>query len=130
MVVLLPIAWRFGKGSRIRLAIAGADIDNYGQVPHGSPPVAAARTSLSALSMAGIVPAGGRNCSKMGNAKLEHDVDREHTEQGQSAQYINALDPARWGDGALCGQRTGSVGSPVDLGGDHRTLPRLATVEA
>jgi len=39
VVVLLPIAWRFGKGSRIRLAIAGADIDNYGQVPHGSPPV-------------------------------------------------------------------------------------------
>ena len=26
-------------GGRIRLAIAGADIDNYGQVPHGSPPV-------------------------------------------------------------------------------------------
>jgi uncharacterized protein len=39
VVVLLPTAWRFGKGSRIRLAIAGADADHYGQVPHGSPPV-------------------------------------------------------------------------------------------
>jgi predicted acyl esterase len=39
VVVLLPTAWRFGKGSRIRLTIAGADVDNYGQVPHGRPPV-------------------------------------------------------------------------------------------
>jgi predicted acyl esterase len=38
VIVLLPIARRFAKGSRIRVAIAGADIDNYGQVPHGSPP--------------------------------------------------------------------------------------------
>src|SRR5246127_418306 len=35
----LPTAWRFGKASRIRLAIAGADADHYGQVPHGRPPV-------------------------------------------------------------------------------------------
>ena len=35
----MPTAWRFGKGSRIRLAIAGADADHYGQVPHGRPPV-------------------------------------------------------------------------------------------
>ncbi|HJU16378.1 MAG TPA: CocE/NonD family hydrolase [Stellaceae bacterium] len=39
VIALLPIAWRFGKGSRIRLAIAGADADHYGQVPHGRPPV-------------------------------------------------------------------------------------------
>jgi len=38
VVVLLPTAWNFAKGSRIRLAIAGADVDNYGQVPHGRPP--------------------------------------------------------------------------------------------
>jgi putative CocE/NonD family hydrolase len=38
-VVLLPTAWRFGAGSRIRLAISGADADHYGQVPHGRPPV-------------------------------------------------------------------------------------------
>ncbi len=38
-IVLLPTAWRFAKGSRIRLAIAGADADHYGQVPHGRPPV-------------------------------------------------------------------------------------------
>ena len=39
VIALLPTAWRFGKGSRIRLAIAGADCDHYGQVPHGRPPV-------------------------------------------------------------------------------------------
>ncbi|HWO86695.1 MAG TPA: hypothetical protein VNN75_09450 [Stellaceae bacterium] len=39
VVVLLPTAWRFGKDTRIRVAIAGADADHYGQVPHGSPPV-------------------------------------------------------------------------------------------
>ena len=39
VVVLLPTAWNFAKGSRIRLAIAGADVDNYGQVPHGRPPI-------------------------------------------------------------------------------------------
>jgi uncharacterized protein len=39
VVVLLPTAWRFAKGSRIRLAIVSADVDNYGQVPHGRPPV-------------------------------------------------------------------------------------------
>jgi len=39
VVVLLPTAWVFGRGSRIRLAIAGADSDHYGQVPHGRPPV-------------------------------------------------------------------------------------------
>ncbi|MBO0711361.1 MAG: CocE/NonD family hydrolase [Acetobacteraceae bacterium] len=35
---LLPTAWRFSKGSRIRLSITGADADHFGQVPHGSPP--------------------------------------------------------------------------------------------
>lgn len=35
---LLPTAWLFRRGHRIRLAIAGADIDNYGQTPHGRPP--------------------------------------------------------------------------------------------
>lgn len=39
VITLLPTAWRFAKGSRIRLAIAGADSDHYGQVPHGRPPV-------------------------------------------------------------------------------------------
>jgi predicted acyl esterase len=38
VVVMLPIAWLFSAGSRIRLAIAGADADHYGQVPHGRPP--------------------------------------------------------------------------------------------
>jgi hypothetical protein len=39
VIALLPTAWVFGKGSRIRLAIGGADCDHYGQVPHGRPPV-------------------------------------------------------------------------------------------
>ncbi len=39
VVALLPTAWRFAKGSRIRLAIGGGDSDHYGQVPHGRPPV-------------------------------------------------------------------------------------------
>ncbi|HZP99909.1 MAG TPA: CocE/NonD family hydrolase [Reyranella sp.] len=36
---LLPTAWRFAKGSRIRLSIAGADADHFVQTPHGRPPV-------------------------------------------------------------------------------------------
>lgn len=36
---LLPIAWRFAKGSRLRLSIAGADADHFVQAPHGRPPV-------------------------------------------------------------------------------------------
>jgi hypothetical protein len=35
---LLPVAWRFGAGSRVRLAISGADGDHVVQVPHGRPP--------------------------------------------------------------------------------------------
>lgn len=36
---LLPTSWRVAAGHRLRLAIAGADADNYGQVPHGRPPL-------------------------------------------------------------------------------------------
>ena len=36
---LLPTSWRFKAGHRIRVAIAAADKDNYGQVPHGRPPL-------------------------------------------------------------------------------------------
>jgi putative CocE/NonD family hydrolase len=35
---LLPTAWRFAKGSRIRLSLAGADADHFAQTPHGRPP--------------------------------------------------------------------------------------------
>jgi len=38
-VPLLPVAWQFAAGSRIRLSIAGADDDHCGQVPHGRPPL-------------------------------------------------------------------------------------------
>ena len=35
---LLPVAWRFSPGSRIRVSLAGADADHCGQIPHGRPP--------------------------------------------------------------------------------------------
>jgi putative CocE/NonD family hydrolase len=38
-IPLLPVAWRFCAGSRIRLSISGADADHFGQVPHGRPPI-------------------------------------------------------------------------------------------
>ena len=38
---LLPTAWRFAKGSRLRLSIAGADADHFVQAPHGRPPLLA-----------------------------------------------------------------------------------------
>lgn len=37
-LALLPIAWRFAKGSRIRLSLAGSDADHFAQTPHGRPP--------------------------------------------------------------------------------------------
>ena len=37
-MALLPTSWIFAKGSRLRLAIAGADSLHYAQVPHGRPP--------------------------------------------------------------------------------------------
>lgn len=36
---LLPTAWRFAEGSRIRLSLAGADGDHFVQTPHGRPPL-------------------------------------------------------------------------------------------
>jgi uncharacterized protein len=36
---LLPTAWRFSAGSRIRLSLAGADADHFVQTPHGRPPL-------------------------------------------------------------------------------------------
>jgi putative CocE/NonD family hydrolase len=47
---LLPTSWRFGAGSRIRLAIAGADADHYVQVPHGRPPVLTVRRGVDCPS--------------------------------------------------------------------------------
>jgi uncharacterized protein len=51
VIVLLPTAWRFSRGSRIRLAFAGADVDHYGQVPHGRPPVFTIRRATSFLEL-------------------------------------------------------------------------------
>jgi putative CocE/NonD family hydrolase len=36
---LLPVAWRFSAGSRLRLSISGADADHFVQTPHGRPPL-------------------------------------------------------------------------------------------
>ena len=36
---LLPVAWRFANGSRLKLSISGADADHFVQTPHGRPPV-------------------------------------------------------------------------------------------
>jgi putative CocE/NonD family hydrolase len=44
---LLPTSWLFRVGSRIRLAIAGADADHYAQTPHGRPPVLTVRHGLA-----------------------------------------------------------------------------------
>ncbi len=37
-IPLLPAAWTFMAGSRLRLSIAGADQDHFKKVPHGKPP--------------------------------------------------------------------------------------------
>jgi uncharacterized protein len=36
---MLPVAWRFAAGSRLRLSIAGGDADHFVQTPHGRPPL-------------------------------------------------------------------------------------------
>ena len=36
---LLPTAWQFSRGSRLRLSIAGGDADHCVQTPHGRPPL-------------------------------------------------------------------------------------------
>jgi len=50
-VALLPTSWRFAAGHRIRLAIACADTDNFGQVPHGRPPHLTILSDGSALEI-------------------------------------------------------------------------------
>ncbi|MBM3352282.1 MAG: CocE/NonD family hydrolase [Betaproteobacteria bacterium] len=37
-IALLPVSWRFAAGSRLRVAIAGADALHFPPVPHGRPP--------------------------------------------------------------------------------------------
>ena len=37
-VPLLPVAWRFSAGSRIKLSLSGSDADHCAQIPHGRPP--------------------------------------------------------------------------------------------
>lgn len=47
-IPLLPVAWNFAKGSRLRISIAGADDPHYPQVPHGRPPQLAFHTGPQA----------------------------------------------------------------------------------
>jgi hypothetical protein len=48
---LLPTAWRFSKGSRIRLSISGADADHFVQTPHGRPPLLTIRSGGEQATM-------------------------------------------------------------------------------
>jgi uncharacterized protein len=48
---LLPTSWVFRRGSRLRVALAGADIDHFGQVPHGRPPRLAVHRGGDTASM-------------------------------------------------------------------------------
>jgi uncharacterized protein len=48
---LLPIAWRFAKGSRIKLSISGADADHFVQTPHGRPPLLTLKSGGEQASM-------------------------------------------------------------------------------
>ena len=55
---LLPVAWRFAKGSRIRLSISGADADHFVQTPHGRPPTLKLMSGGAQASMMEL-PVGG-----------------------------------------------------------------------
>ncbi|MDA8048756.1 MAG: CocE/NonD family hydrolase [Rhodospirillales bacterium] len=50
-VAFLPVSWTFSAGSRIRLSLAGADADHFGQVPHGRPPLLRVHRGGSEASM-------------------------------------------------------------------------------
>ena len=48
---LLPTSWTFKAGSRVRLAIAGADADHCAQVPHGRPPLLTLHRGASSIRL-------------------------------------------------------------------------------
>lgn len=50
-IPLLPVAWTFAAGSRIRLSITGADNDHFGTVPHGKPPTFSVDAGRSCLHL-------------------------------------------------------------------------------
>jgi len=57
-VPLLPVAWSVAPNSRLRLSLAGADVDHFAQVPHGRPPIFSVfhgsdRPSMLLLPLAG-----------------------------------------------------------------------------
>lgn len=51
-IPMLPTSWRFSRGSRIRLSIAGADSDHATQTPHGRPPVLGITVGIGESSIA------------------------------------------------------------------------------
>jgi putative CocE/NonD family hydrolase len=55
---LLPVAWRFAKGSRVRLSISGADADHFVQTPHGRPPVLTVMSGGETASLLELPTAG------------------------------------------------------------------------
>jgi putative CocE/NonD family hydrolase len=55
---LLPVAWRFARGSRLRLSISGADADHFVQTPHGRPPLLEVLSGGERSSMLEL-PVGG-----------------------------------------------------------------------
>lgn len=54
-LALLPTAWAFKPGSRIRVSFAGADSDHCGQIPHGKPPTLTLLRGPSTPSMV-VIP--------------------------------------------------------------------------
>ena len=50
-IPMLPISWRFAKGSSIRISISGADGDHFAQTPHGRPPCITLHSGSDAGSM-------------------------------------------------------------------------------
>jgi putative CocE/NonD family hydrolase len=56
---LLPTAWRFSAGSRIRLSLAGGDADHFVQTPHGRPPLLTVLSGGTLASMIELPTMGG-----------------------------------------------------------------------
>ena len=50
-LALLPIAWQFAAGSRIRLSFAGTDMDHFAHIPFGRLPVFTVTTGGEGASL-------------------------------------------------------------------------------
>ncbi len=54
---LLPVAYRFARGSRIRLALATADVDHFAPIPDAAKTIAIARTAAQPSAL--VLPVTG-----------------------------------------------------------------------